>query len=100
MTDILKRLAEEGKNKRRGEDIICPYCEHEQDIATKDDHVSYWGEDSLEGMECEKCNRKFWVEEKVHREFETTTTEWKESEDKRIQDSVDKIIKKEGKNEP
>jgi len=95
MSDIIKRLVEERKNKRRGESIICPYCEHEQDIATMYSHVSFWGEDSLTKIECEKCNKEFWIEEKVHREFETTTTEWKEAEDKRIQKEVNKIIKKE-----
>jgi len=96
MSDILKRLAEEGKNKRRGDNIICPYCEHEQDTATMYAHVSYWGEDTLEKIECEKCNKEFWVEERVSREFETTTIEWKESEEKRIQDS---IRREENKNE-
>ena len=81
---MLNRLAEEQKNKRIGSGIICPYCEHEQDHETMYHHVSYWGEDTDGEMECESCDKTFWVEEKVTREFETTTIEWVKKEQARI----------------
>lgn len=80
--DFLKKLAEEEKNKRRSGEIVCPYCEHEQDSDTKYHHVSYWGEDSKCKETCEHCGKEFYVEEKVIRDFETTTIEWEEKDGK------------------
>jgi len=75
---MLNRLAEESRNKERGKEIICPYCKSPQDNETQHHHVSYWGEDSKNKIECESCGREFWVEEIVERTFETTMTEWEE----------------------
>ena len=76
--NFLKKLAEEQENKRRSEEIVCPYCHVRADQETKYHHVSYWGEDSKQKITCEHCGKEFWVEEKVSREFETTTIEWEE----------------------
>jgi C4-type Zn-finger protein len=73
---MLNRLAEEERNKQRSDTIICPYCYCKQDTETTYQHVSYWGEDSLERINCEHCGKDFYVEERVERTFETTTVEW------------------------
>jgi C4-type Zn-finger protein len=83
MKEILNKLAIEEKNTRSGEEIICPYCEHQQDNETKYHCVSYWGEDSKKQIQCEHCGKHFWVEEQVVRTFRTTTLEWQEQEDKK-----------------
>jgi C4-type Zn-finger protein len=77
---MLYRLAEEKRNKECCEDILCPYCKNAQDNETKFSHVSYWGEDSLELIKCEFCQKDFYVKEKVTREFETTTKEYGDKE--------------------
>jgi len=87
---MLKRLAEEQKNKRRGSGIICPYCEHEQDHEIMYNHVSYWGEDTEGELQCESCEKTFWIVENVTREFETTTIEWVKQEQARM----DKMLSK------
>ena len=87
---VLNRLAEEQKNKRTGSGIICPYCEDEQDNEIMYNYVSYWGDDSEGELECEHCNKTFWIEEKVSRKFETITIEWVKKEQARI----DKILSK------
>lgn len=92
--DTIKRFAQESKYKKREKEIVCPYCNHEQDIETKHNHVSYWGDDSLTTINCESCSKDFWVEEHVSRDFVTTTMEWKESYDKYIQDRVEEELKK------
>ena len=86
---ILNRWAEEQKNKKTGKGIICPYCEREQDHETMYNYVSYWGEDTQGELQCEDCEKTFYVEEKVEREFETTTMEWVKKEQARF----DKLLK-------
>ena len=88
--DILARLAEEQKNKQTDEEIVCPYCKYKQDEETKRHHVSYWGDECMKTTTCEKCEKEFWVEERVCRTFETTTIEWQLKEDERIKEMLEK----------
>ncbi len=78
---ILDRIAEEVKNKEYENEIVCPYCKATQDQEVLHNHVSYWGEDSKEKIGCESCDKDFYVEEIVLRNFETTTVEWEEKEE-------------------
>ena len=56
----------------RGEDIVCPYCKHKQDMETVYHYVTYWGDDGgHKECDCEHCNKKFMVIERVEREFGT-----------------------------
>jgi len=87
--EFLSRLVEESKNKHYGKEIVCPYCDNEQSEDTKYSHVSYHGEDSKVKIECENCNKEFWVEEIVLRSFETTTTEWEDKEEARIKKYIE-----------
>lgn len=90
MGEFLCRLAEEEKNKVIAEEIVCPYCNHEQDNETKNHHISYWGDDSKDKTTtCENCDKEFWVEEKVERFFETITIEWEEKEQERIKKYIE-----------
>jgi len=82
--EFLQRLQEEVRSKKYSNEIICPYCNHEQDSETRCEHVSYWGEDSQCKITCEHCNKEFWVEERVERTFITTTIEWQSKEDIRL----------------
>jgi hypothetical protein len=59
----------------RKTNIFCPFCDRQQDNETKYRYVSYWGEDGTKGCTCEACDKKFFVEEKVTREFICTKTE-------------------------
>jgi C4-type Zn-finger protein len=94
--EFLNRLAEEEKNKRYSSEITCPYCEHVQDTETKYSYVSYWGEDSEVKIDCENCDKEFWVKEIVERNFETTTIEWQDKEEKRIA-KIGEVEKENGK---
>ena len=59
----------------RKTNILCPFCDRKQDNETKYLYVSYWGEDGIKECHCETCNKKFFVEEKVSREFVCMKTE-------------------------
>lgn len=87
--EFLKRLAEEQENTQREREIICPYCKGEQSQDEQYSHISYHGEDSKVKIQCENCDKEFWVEEIVIRTFETTTIEWEEKENKRIRDFIE-----------
>lgn len=87
--DFLKRFAEEQANTVNDREIICPYCKTEQSQDEKYGHISYHGEDSKRKIQCEECDKEFWVEEFVSRTFETTTLEWDEKENQRIKDFIE-----------
>lgn len=59
---------------RREREIHCPFCDYCQ---SKDDGnypVTYWAEDGPEEMECESCQKTFFVEERVVRTYATGKT--------------------------
>jgi len=59
---------------RKEREIACPHCGTTQ---SNDDYqypVTYWGDDSYHEMECEECNRKFWVKEDVRRTYRVAKT--------------------------
>ena len=58
--------------RRRRGNIICPYCDYEQDTETKNQFITYWGDEPSKVIECEHCNKAFFVKEKVEREFVCT----------------------------
>lgn len=95
--EILDRLVEEEKNKQYGEEVVCPYCKAEQNEETRSELVSYWGE-GKELITCEECDKEFWVEEIVVRNFETTTTEWIKKEEERINKMIEDKKEKENGN--
>lgn len=81
--EMMAHLKEEESNTKYEKEIVCPYCNTEQDNETMYNHVSYWGDDSKTKIECEHCGKEFWVEECVQRNFKTSTIEWDKKEEER-----------------
>lgn len=66
------------KKRDRETNIWCPYCDTKQDTDTQMDYVTYWGEyekDTDKECNCEKCGKKFMVEESVDRTYTTEKIE-------------------------
>lgn len=51
------------------EEIRCPYCNHLQPTDDSNYPVTYWAEDGVTEMDCEDCNKTFYVEERVRRTY-------------------------------
>jgi DNA-directed RNA polymerase subunit RPC12/RpoP len=66
---IVERIKKNIEEKRKREDIICPYCQHKQDNETKYHYVTYWGDDPEKECQCEHCSKMFFVKEEVERQF-------------------------------
>ena len=65
----IERIKKGIEERRKREDIICPYCQDIQDNETRCKYTSYWGEDGEQECQCECCNKKFIVKEEVERQF-------------------------------
>jgi hypothetical protein len=78
--ETIERIRKNIEEKRKREDIICPYCQSIQDDEIRNEYVSYWG-DEINECQCEHCNKKFMVTEYVEREFTCNKTEGEESEE-------------------
>jgi len=66
---IMERIKKNIEEKRKREDIICPYCQHKQDNETRYSFVTYWGDDPEKECQCEHCSKLFFVKEEVERQF-------------------------------
>jgi DNA-directed RNA polymerase subunit RPC12/RpoP len=67
--NYLEEFEAEWAEKKKLEDIWCPYCDHKQDYELRSSFVSYWGESGEEKCSCEECGEEFLVEEHVERSF-------------------------------
>lgn len=48
----------------------CPHCESPINMRDSDiycRHTTYWGDDGPRSHACLKCNRDFWIQERVER---------------------------------
>jgi C4-type Zn-finger protein len=71
-SDEYKAFAKKYKEER---EIRCPHCGA---LQTNDDlqyPVTYWGEPGITKMECQECDKPFFVEENVRRTYEVSKTE-------------------------
>lgn len=67
--EIFERIKANVELKCKRRNIICPYCDCQQDNDTTYGHVSYWGEEPSFDCQCQRCEKKFIVKEEVEREF-------------------------------
>ena len=60
------------KSFNKIEEIECPHCGEECGFESSDNGeelITYWGEESVE-MDCPNCDKKFFVQECVHRDWD------------------------------
>lgn len=73
--DVDKLIERALEEMREREQIRCPFC---KEILRNDDcmyPVSYWGSESgPEEIDCEDCEKSFFVEEIVRREYKVAKT--------------------------
>lgn len=65
-----KEIEDKLEMMRKEQEIICPYCSHQQSQEDKYQHVTYWAEDPPKKTQCGACGKEFFVKEKVRRTFE------------------------------
>lgn len=67
------------KTYRDSNDICCPHCNENQNYETCDgelsDVITYWGEDGAQEYECKHCEKKFFINEFLVRDFEVAKKE-------------------------
>ena len=55
--------------------IYCPYCGEEMSNDDGQYPVSYWGEDEDKEVDCESCDKTFFIKEHVTRDYEVLKKE-------------------------
>lgn len=68
-------MAEERPDTEYKDEVICPHCGAEQSEEIRYEHISIHGtEDGPQEQDCESCDKPFWVQEYVSRNYTTLKT--------------------------
>lgn len=72
LDDKLKIWEKKCKEER---EIRCPFCGNLQENDDGQYPVTYWGEPGITEMDCQGCEKNFFVQENVRRTYEVSKKE-------------------------
>lgn len=73
--NIDERFKEWEKRYKEEREIRCPFCNTLQENDDNQYPVTYWGEPEVSEMDCQDCEKKFFVKENVSRTYEVAKEE-------------------------